>query len=99
MIRESLLNSVAHGNRENPEKKVYLTFTHDCDGIEMTVRDEGEGFNWQNYLTRRQNGLAESGRGLALMSLYSDEMSYNDNGSELILRKYYIKTGLLEKNK
>ena len=97
MVRESMLNAVSHGNGENPDKITRFTMEHDCNGIQMTISDEGQGFCWQDYLQEHDGGLAESGRGLALMSLYSDQMIFNEQGNNLNLKKFYLKTELLKK--
>src|SRR5262245_31322317 len=47
-IRESVINAIKHGNRNDAGKMVHVDFTtsHDPEnaGLTISVRDEGEGF-------------------------------------------------------
>jgi serine/threonine-protein kinase RsbW len=43
-LREALLNSVIHGNREDPGKRVYLQSMLPCRRSFDRSRDEGAGF-------------------------------------------------------
>ena len=54
------------------------------------VQDEGEGFSLEDLQNRGEDDdlWQESGRGLALMTLYMDCVLYYDNGSTLFLRKF-----------
>lgn len=88
LVRESLLNAVAHGSNTDPDKDVHFTAETDNDGITLTVRDSGQGFLWKDKVNIPDD-FSENGRGLALMNIYSDDMSYNEKGNELMLRKYY----------
>lgn len=45
-LREALANAVAHGNHENPHRRVYVTCRCSTEGeVSITVRDEGRGFD------------------------------------------------------
>src|SRR5262249_29242338 len=48
-IRESVINAIKHGNRNDSNKKVFVEFeTSDAPEppeLRIRVRDEGEGFN------------------------------------------------------
>ena len=89
-LREALNNAVIHGNRLDPNKLVEIRCR--CErgkGVWLTVRDEGIGFDPSavpSPLTPR--GLAaEHGRGLHLMKLMMDEVSFKRGGSEVQMRK------------
>jgi len=89
-LREALNNAVIHGNRLDPNKFVEIRCR--CErgkGIWLTVSDQGTGFDPSavpNPLTPR--GLAaEHGRGLHLMKLMMDEVSFKRGGSEVHMRK------------
>ena len=42
---ELVNNAIHHGNGNNPEKKVTVSFSVDQDHIELRIKDEGPGFN------------------------------------------------------
>ncbi len=88
LLREALLNAVTHGSGKNPKRSVYLFFGWDESGVELVVKDHGPGFAWQTH-RGEFDVLGDGGRGLALMRIYSDEMSYNDCGNQVRLRKRY----------
>ena len=53
-VRESVINAVKHGNRESPDKNVVVEFALSPrvqpDTFEITVLDEGEGFDSMRYV-------------------------------------------------
>jgi serine/threonine-protein kinase RsbW len=89
-ICEALANAVIHGNHENPEKKVHATCRCSMDGeVLITVRDEGEGFDSRGVPdpTDAQRLLLTHGRGLHLMRALMDEVSFQENGTLVRMRK------------
>ena len=44
-VREAVTNAVLHGNRRDEAKLVEVGFKSLPGGIEITVRDQGEGFD------------------------------------------------------
>ncbi len=88
ILRESVLNAVTHGSHEDPEKTVNLNLEVEYGGVSMTVSDQGDGFDVCEAI-ETPGPLSESGRGLALMKMYSDEMDYNAKGTVVILRKSF----------
>jgi anti-sigma regulatory factor (Ser/Thr protein kinase) len=58
------------------------------DLFEITIRDEGGGFDWRKLpAVAPENLLAFNGRGIFLTKIYFDEVSYNELGNEVTLRK------------
>lgn len=59
----------------------------DCveDQLSFTVRDQGEGFDWRNYLESMHTGKTERfhDRGILLIQNYADELTWNDKGNEI----------------
>ncbi len=89
-LREALNNAVIHGNGMDPSKLVEIRCR--CErgkGLWLIVRDQGRGFDTSavpNPLT--QQGLAaEHGRGIHLMKLMMDDVSFKRGGSEVHMRK------------
>lgn len=99
-LREALANAVMHGNGSDPALHVELTVQHastpTAHELTVEVADEGAGFGWQGRLT--DSGAApppeaESGRGLAIMRAFFDEISYNNAGNRITLRKSLPRQG------
>ena len=86
ILRESLLNAVAHGSGANPEENVSFDLNIDSNKVTVKVSDNGKGFNWREHIYHDDN-LAEGGRGLALMNIYSDNMEFNESGNGVTLCK------------
>lgn len=85
-VTEAAQNAIEHGNNNNPEKKVEITFKSRSDGLFFTVTDEGDGFDIGNLpdpTDLENDGMA--GRGLFLMKTLSDEISFDDNGKTITL--------------
>ena len=56
--------------------------------FEITIRDEGDGFDWQSLpAVAAENLFAFSGRGIFLTKIYFDEVRYNEQGNEVTLVK------------
>ncbi|MBV9155228.1 MAG: ATP-binding protein [Acidobacteriaceae bacterium] len=89
-LREALCNAVVHGNHEDPQKKVYVTFRFRMDGeISITVQDEGKGFN-PDVLADPTDGserLLCHGRGVYLMQALMDEVSFENKGNIVHMKK------------
>ena len=89
-VREALANAVIHGNGENSHKHVYVDCRCYLDGeVSITVRDEGQGFNSEEVAnpTTPENLLFTHGRGIYLMKRLMDEVSFEDGGSVVRMRK------------
>ncbi|MBE9469251.1 MAG: ATP-binding protein [Bacteroidetes bacterium] len=87
-LLEAVTNSIMHGNKSNPEKKVKLTYSLSEEFIEFCISDEGEGFDFENIPdpTRPRNVEKPNGRGVFLMAHLTDELIYNKDNCEVIMR-------------
>jgi serine/threonine-protein kinase RsbW len=89
-LHEALANAVVHGNGENSCKRVYVTCRCYMDGeVSITVRDQGKGFDSSSLLnpTFRENLLLTHGRGIYLMKTLMDEVSFEEGGAVVMMRK------------
>ena len=79
-VRESVINAIKHGNREDYGKLVTVEFTFDppAQPNELIVRvlDEGEGFDPQGVADplAPENILKSSGRGIFFMRSFMDDV-------------------------
>lgn len=80
-VRESVANAVKHGNKFDPEKKVEVTMQRSPKGVEILVRDHGEGFAPDEVAdpTNPDNLLKASGRGILFMRAFMDEVEYTNH--------------------
>ena len=89
-LREALNNAVVHGNRLDAHKLVHVRCRCKVGkGISITVSDQGEGFDPRTLpdsLTV-ENLLADHGRGIHLMKLAMDEVSFEQGGTKVHMRK------------
>ncbi len=73
---------------ERSRRRVFITSHLTPELFEVTVRDEGEGFNWRKLPeVAPENLLAFNGRGILLTRIYFDEVVFNEKGNEVTLRK------------
>ncbi len=79
-IRESVINAIKHGNRQDLSKRVFVDFeTAQQNGtpeLLIRVRDEGEGFDPQEVADplAPENLLKSSGRGIFLIRSFMDDV-------------------------
>ncbi len=97
-LEEAFLNAVKHGNKSDPTKKVKVDYVVDSEKVEISITDEGEGFEPDGVADPRfGTGLYEpGGRGLLLMNSYMDVVKYNEQGNSVYMVRYKEKPSLTE---
>jgi serine/threonine-protein kinase RsbW len=89
-LREALTNAVIHGNGENPHKRVFVECRCYMDGeVSISVRDQGRGFDSSAVPdpTSPENRLFTHGRGIYLIKTLMDEISFDQHGAVVRMRK------------
>ena len=95
-VRESVINAIKHGNRNDTRKRVHVEFTPlDAKaprGVLIRVRDEGPGFDPDSVPDplAPENLLKGSGRGIFLIRSFMDEMVLQraaEGGMEMVMVK------------
>lgn len=78
-VREAVTNAVVHGNRQDEAKAVEVSLKSTPGAIEITVRDNGDGFDAESVPdpTDRENILKTSGRGILFMRTFMDEVEWS----------------------
>ena len=88
-VTEATTNAIIHGNKNNKLKMVRIYVLVDGQTVTIKIKDEGKGFDPSIVPdpTDPENLLKDSGRGLYLMRVYMDGLSYNQTpeGTETIL--------------
>ncbi|MGB9179815.1 MAG: ATP-binding protein [Pyrinomonadaceae bacterium] len=90
-VREAVTNAVLHGNQQDETKLVEVTFRNSNDGLEISVRDQGQGFRPENVPdpTDAQNVLKSSGRGIFFMRNFMDEVEWSHHpGGGTVVRMF-----------
>jgi len=89
-VTESVNNAIRHGNKNDKKKNVHLSLSLNDNLIRFIIKDEGIGFDYHNLPdpTAPENIDKPSGRGIFLMKHLSDEVTFNNEGSEVELCFY-----------
>lgn len=95
-VRESVINAIKHGNREQYGKLVTVEFTfrpvEEPSELIVRVLDEGEGFDAERIADplAPENILKSSGRGIFFMRSFMDDVTLHrrsEGGMEVRMRK------------
>jgi serine/threonine-protein kinase RsbW len=80
-VREAVTNAVSHGNKLDETKFVEVGLKSFPDSFEITVHDQGPGFNPSDIPdpTKEENILKTSGRGIFFMRNFMDEVEWSAN--------------------
>jgi serine/threonine-protein kinase RsbW len=79
-IRESVINAIKHGNRNDATKRVFVEFeaisAPEPAALKIRVRDQGEGFDPETIANclDPENLLKSSGRGIFLIRNFMDDV-------------------------
>jgi serine/threonine-protein kinase RsbW len=101
-VRESVINAIKHGNREQYQKLVTVEFTFTPPSMpgELVVRvlDQGEGFDPGEIADplAPENLLKSSGRGIFFMRSFMDDVSLrraDEGGMEVRMVKKLSSSG------
>jgi len=89
-LQEAFLNAVRHGNKMDPEKEVQIDYSVDLDRVEISMADEGDGFNPGAIPDPRygENLYKAGGRGLFLIRAYMDVVEFNEQGNRVRMVRY-----------
>jgi len=89
-LQEALSNAVIHGNRMDAHKLVQIHCQCELGkGVSIVVTDHGQGFDPKTVPDPLavERLAAEHGRGIRLMKLAMDEVSFELGGTEVRMRK------------
>ena len=89
ILEEALVNAIKHGNDCNTSLKVWTKIKLENGLLTITVSDQGPGFGYHAIPDPLENpdALKESGRGIFLIKQLSDEVRFNESGSEITIIK------------
>lgn len=89
-LEEAFINAVNHGNKMDPSKKVTIDYSVDLDKVEISMTDQGEGFDPGAVPDPRvgENLYKPQGRGLLLMNSYMDVVKFSERGNRVYMVRY-----------
>jgi len=78
-VRESVVNAIKHGNKQDEAKRVHVQFTIHDRALEVQVRDQGPGFDPAAVPDplAPENLLKAYGRGIFFMRQFMDEVTHS----------------------
>jgi serine/threonine-protein kinase RsbW len=89
-VTECVSNAIIHGNQEDKRKFVKLELLFLDDQIKFIIRDEGEGFDYNQLSdpTSPENLEKSGGRGVFIMKHLCDEVAFEQDGKKVTLTFY-----------
>jgi len=93
VLTELVNNAIIHGNKNHPEKKVTVKVVYYIDRVEISVKDEGVGFDQARLRDPRdpENIWRENGRGIFLVKNLTDKVEFfpSSSGMEIKIIEFY----------
>lgn len=76
---EACSNAIEHGNKLAKNKTVRVVVQMNGQQIVARVHDQGEGFDFQKYLSKTSppDPLSERGRGILIMQAFTDDVKFS----------------------
>ena len=84
---EALSNAIVYGNDMDPAKQVQVTVHVRDAQVEVSVEDEGQGFDPEDVPDPTHDTNLENprGRGLFLIRQLVDDLTFNDRGNSICM--------------
>lgn len=88
-LEEAVKNSIIHGNKNNKDLPVFITYSLDKDRFSVEIEDRGKGFDPDKVPdpTTEKNLLKAGGRGVFIIQKLMDEVKYNCSGTKTFMVK------------
>jgi len=89
-LGEAFINAIRHGNKMDPSKKIAIDYLVGLDKVEISMTDQGEGFDVKAVPDPRvgENLYKPQGRGLLLINSYMDVVEFNKCGNRVYMVRY-----------
>ncbi len=97
-LKEALDNALQHGSRGDPERNLWVTFSEDDDEFVMSVKDEGQGYDFERALhdnpeidaleaVRRRHELGKP-LGLRIVLNCVDRLQFSGSGNTIHMGRF-----------
>ncbi|MCC7494264.1 MAG: ATP-binding protein [Fimbriimonadaceae bacterium] len=88
-VHEAVSNAIVHGHSEDSSKSVEVTIEPLREGLRVTVRNDGPGFDVEDTFRRLDDARDQPrGRGIAIIRQLTDDAVWHDQGRELTFVKH-----------
>ena len=89
-LEEAFINAIKHGNHSDSHKKILVECLITPEKFDISITDEGFGFDPHGVPDPRCNGnlYKSCGRGVLLIRSYMDVVEYNSRGNCIHMVKY-----------
>lgn len=89
-VEEAMVNAIKHGNCNDQNKKVHISYKMSPTSLRIEISDEGKGFNPSEVPdpTDDENLELPSGRGIMLMRSFMSFVEYNNQGNSVVMEKH-----------
>ncbi len=86
-VSEAVKNAIELGNKNNLSQSVLLQVDKKESEVIFTIKDQGEGFDFNNVADPTDPANIEkiTGRGIFLMKALADSVEFSDNGSKVAI--------------
>ncbi len=98
ILSELIQNAIKHGNGCNSNKYVELAIHIENEHIFITVKDEGEGYNYKRLIKDNKNRenqfielccQKETGRGILIVDNLCEKLVFNKEGNQITAIKKF----------
>ncbi|MES0491031.1 MAG: response regulator [Leptospirales bacterium] len=81
-------------NEPYANRKIWVSYAYKKGQITFTIKDEGEGFDYEKYKDGKMARMVDAvhGRGILITSVNMDKMVYNKVGNEVTMTKQIKRT-------
>lgn len=91
-LREVINNAIIHGNKNDPNKRVHVSFEWEKEYLRIHIKDENtEKVDFASIDQKLANNdlLSVSGRGILIMKSYMDKVEFfpTNHGTEIVMEK------------
>lgn len=97
LVLEILDNAFKNGNKFDPNKSVRVEYRIEDGELELSVEDDGSGFDVQaqRHKERNANPLESfGGRGMLMIEMRADDVEWNAKGNRITVRRDLRSTAL-----
>jgi len=89
LLREALMNAVAHGAKPAKTPEIRCQVRLVAGGVEIRVHDNGRGFDWRNLPKVEPPVFQESGRGLLILHRYASQVRFSAKGNQVEMTRMF----------
>ena len=88
-LEEALANALLHGHQGDESCDIEVQWKVDNKSVEITITDQGRGYDPDMVPdpTADENLTLPSGRGVAMMRAFMDEVDINEKGNTVTMKR------------